>query len=198
MPSQKGDSHIYIQTILCLLSALIFGALFVRLELKLSYYEERLNDVAKENENCCARGYRRVISLCRFNSKKSTRVRSSRSLSNGKTITPQIQEEIANSITYAIKAFCVSGSNSKMCVKGDTGEVGAQGSMGEEGPRGPKGDPGLPGQLGPPGAQGIKGEKGDQCTGCGSAMSGDEPQRDRVKNRATRLVPLGFTWSLLR
>lgn len=62
-----------------------------------------------------------------------------------------------------------------MCVKGDTGEVGAQGSMGEEGPRGPKGDPGLPGQLGPPGAQGIKGEKGDQCTGCGSAMSGDEP-----------------------
>ena len=106
---------------------------------------------------------------------KVTRGRSSRSLSNRNTITPEIQEEIASSMTYAIKAFCVSGSNSKMCIKGDPGEVGVQGIKGDAGPQGPKGDPGLPGQQGPQGSTGMKGEKGEQCTGCGKAIMGEEP-----------------------
>lgn len=116
----------------------------------------------------------RVIYLADASSKKLNRDRVSRSSSNSKEVTPEIQEEIASSVIYAIKAFCISGSNSKMCMKGDPGAVGAQGIKGEEGPRGPKGDPGIIGQMGPPGAQGIKGQKGDQCVGC-AMMSGDEP-----------------------
>ena len=59
MASQKSNAYIYIQTILCLLLALIFGTLLVRLELKLAYYEERLNEIEKEKENCCTQGKNR-------------------------------------------------------------------------------------------------------------------------------------------
>ncbi|KAL9972082.1 hypothetical protein ACROYT_G018323 [Oculina patagonica] len=135
---------------------------------------------------------RRKISVPDLSSKKSSRDRRSRSLSNGKTIAPQIQEEIASSITYAIKAFCVSGSNAKMCMKEDPGEVGAQGSKGEEGPRGPKGDPGISGQVGPPGARGEKGEKGDQCKGCSSAMMiGDEPSGRQGEKSGNHISAFG-------
>ena len=139
--------------------------------------------------------YHSVLSRLDLSSKKSSRDRISRhgrSLSNGKTITPQIQEEIASSIAYAIKAFCVSDSNSKMCLKGDPGEVGARGSKGEEGPRGPKGHPGIPGQLGPPGARGEKGEKGDQCTGCGAMIIGDEPPGRPGEKSGNHISTLGI------
>ena len=56
MPSLKGDSHIHINTILCVLFALIFGALFVRLELRLAHYEERLNTFEEAKVNCCEKG----------------------------------------------------------------------------------------------------------------------------------------------
>jgi len=56
MPSLKGDSHLHIRTILCVLCALIFGALFVRLELKLAHYEERLNTFEEAKMNCCEKG----------------------------------------------------------------------------------------------------------------------------------------------
>jgi len=116
------------------------------------------------------------VNLVELSSKKVTEKRSSRSVrSTRNTITPEIQEEIASSVTYAINAFCVSDANSKMCIKGDPGVVGAQGIKGDEGPRGPKGDPGIPGQQGPQGLTGMKGEKGDQCSGCGNDMMSEEP-----------------------
>ena len=59
MPSLKSDSHVYIHTVLCVLSALIFGALFVRLELKLAHYEERLNEFEEGKVHCCDKGKRR-------------------------------------------------------------------------------------------------------------------------------------------
>ena len=101
--------------------------------------------------------------------------RSIRSLSNRNSITPEIQEEIANSVIYAIKTFCVSEDNSKMCMKGDPGEAGAQGVKGDQGPRGPKGDPGIPGQQGPQGTTGMKGQKGEKCTGCGKEVLNEQP-----------------------
>ena len=52
MSSPKRDSHIYIHTALYVLSLLIFGALFVRLELKIARYEERLNEFAETKMNC--------------------------------------------------------------------------------------------------------------------------------------------------
>ena len=116
-----------------------------------------------------------INNLADLSSEKVPGGRTRRSVSNRNTISPEIQEEIATSITYAIKAFCVAGSNSKMCVKGDPGEVGAQGIKGDEGPRGPKGDPGTPGQEGPQGIAGMKGEKGDPCTRCGNVLMSEEP-----------------------
>ena len=112
-----------------------------------------------------------------------TEGRSGRSLSSGNAISPEMQKEIANTITYAIKAFCVSDGNSKMCLKGEPGTVGAQGIKGDTGPKGLKGDPGLPGQQGPQGSRGVKGEKGDQCKGCGNSMLSEEPLEERGAER---------------
>ena len=108
-----------------------------------------------------------------------TEGRSVRSLSSRNAISPETQKEIANTITYAIKAFCVSDGNSKMCLKGEPGTVGVQGVRGDAGPKGQKGDPGLPGLQGPQGSRGVKGEKGDQCKGCGNSMMSEEPVEER-------------------
>ena len=112
-----------------------------------------------------------------------TEGRSGRSLSSRNAISPEIQKEIANTITYAIKAFCVSDGNSKMCLKGEPGTVGVQGVKGDAGPKGLKGDPGLPGQQGPQGSRGVKGEKGDQGKGCGNSMMSEEPLEERGAER---------------
>ena len=86
-------------------------------------------------------------------------------MSNQNSITPEIQEEIVNSLMYAIKTFCVSGDNSKVCMKGHPGEAGGQGVKGNKGPRGPKGASGLPGKQGPQGTMGMKGKKGISARG---------------------------------
>ena len=119
--------------------------------------------------------------LADLSSKKLSGGRSSRSVSSRNSITPEIQQEIASSITYAINAFCVADANSKMCVKGAPGETGAQGEKGDEGPGGPKGDPGIPGQQGPQGITGMKGEKGDKCMGCENDLLGKEPVGQQSK-----------------
>ena len=56
MSFTKSDSHVYIQTILCVLLALIFSALFIRMELKIAQYEERLQSIAESKVNCCDKG----------------------------------------------------------------------------------------------------------------------------------------------
>lgn len=56
MSSTKRDSHVYIQTILCVLSALIFSALFIRMEFKTAQYEERLQSIEESKMNCCDKG----------------------------------------------------------------------------------------------------------------------------------------------
>ena len=56
MSSPKRDSHVYIHTALYVVSFLIFGALFVRLELKIAHYEERLNEFEETKMSCCDKG----------------------------------------------------------------------------------------------------------------------------------------------
>ena len=56
MSNLKSESHVYIHTILCVLFALIFSSLFVRLELKLVHFEERLKEFQKDKEGCCSKG----------------------------------------------------------------------------------------------------------------------------------------------
>ena len=56
MSTPKSESHIYIPTILCVLLAIIFSSLFVRLELKSVYFEERMKEFQKDKESCRAKG----------------------------------------------------------------------------------------------------------------------------------------------
>ena len=63
MSTPKSESHIYIPTILCVLFTLIFSSLFVRLELKLVQFEERLKEFQKDKESCCAKGEAEKLSF---------------------------------------------------------------------------------------------------------------------------------------
>ena len=63
MSTPKSESHIYILTILCVLFALIFSSLFVRLELKLVHFEERLKEFQKDKVSCCVKGKAENVSF---------------------------------------------------------------------------------------------------------------------------------------
>ena len=63
MSTPKSESHIYILTILCVLFALIFSSLFVRLELKLVHFEERFKEFQKDKESCCVKGKAENVSF---------------------------------------------------------------------------------------------------------------------------------------
>lgn len=63
MSTPKSELHIYIPIILCVLFAIIFSSLFVRLELKLVHFEERLKEFQKDKESCCAKGEAEKLSF---------------------------------------------------------------------------------------------------------------------------------------
>ena len=63
MSTPKSESHIYILTILCVLFALIFSSLFVKLELKLVHFEERLKEFQKDKESGCVKGKAENVSF---------------------------------------------------------------------------------------------------------------------------------------
>ncbi|KAJ7388491.1 hypothetical protein OS493_037303 [Desmophyllum pertusum] len=157
MTSTGGSSRLLV--ICCCVSLtgfFLYCVGFVRLELELRSYKERLVTLEqRENELATVRVPSIPTNGIHFSNDESAQKRNPRnaeSSSKGDTgvLAPEIQQQITKSVQTATQ---------KICTK--KGQICAQGSPGKLGPQGPPGYPGLPG---PPGIQGQKGEPGESTS----------------------------------
>ncbi|XP_022787963.1 collagen alpha-1(XXVI) chain-like [Stylophora pistillata] len=160
MSSVGGSSRLLVVCcFVSFISALLYCVGFVRLELQLEAYSERLETLelkgkylreqVRKNATKDLRSPH-VLSLSSSTIERNPRAAETPPKGDNDVLTSDIQQQIDRSVHSATQKICTS--RSQICVQGPPGKVG---------PRGPHGPPGYPGLLGPPGMKGQKGEPGE-------------------------------------
>ncbi|KAL9972086.1 hypothetical protein ACROYT_G018327 [Oculina patagonica] len=164
MTSAGGTSRLLVVCCCVLItSVFLYCVGYVRLELELRAYKERLEALEQREEELVTTRVPPVAATNRIRSSKDETVRSSalkrspRDVESSKSpkgddgvLAPEIQQQITKSVYTATQKICTS--QSQICVQGPPGKIGPQGAQGS---------PGYPGLRGPPGIKGQKGEPGE-------------------------------------
>ncbi|KAL9972069.1 hypothetical protein ACROYT_G018308 [Oculina patagonica] len=163
MMSAGGSSRL-LMVCCCVLitSVFLYCVGYVRLELELRSYKERLEALEqREKQLPTTRVSPIPTNGIRFSKDESdsssAQKRDRRDVESSKSpkgdngvLAPEIQQQITKSVYTATQKICTS--QSQICVQGPPGKIG---------PQGPQGSPGYPGLRGPPGIKGQKGEPGE-------------------------------------
>ncbi|XP_078370260.1 uncharacterized protein LOC144654011 [Oculina patagonica] len=164
MTSAGGSSRLLVVCCCVLItSVFLYCVGYVRLELELRAYKERLEALEQREKELATTHIPPVPATNEILSSKDETVRSSalkrspRDVESSKSpkgdngvLAPEIQQQITKSVYTATQKICTS--QSQICVQGPPGKIG---------PQGPQGSPGYPGLRGPPGIKGQKGEPGE-------------------------------------
>ncbi|KAL9972078.1 hypothetical protein ACROYT_G018318 [Oculina patagonica] len=164
MTSAGGSSRLLVVCCCVLItSVFLYCVGYVRLELELRAYKERLEALEKREKELATTRIPPVPATNGIRSSKDESLRSSaqkrdpRDVESSKSpkgdngvLAPEIQQQITKSVYTATQKICTS--QSQICVQGPPGKIG---------PQGPQGSPGYPGLRGPPGIKGQKGESGE-------------------------------------
>ncbi|XP_078370262.1 uncharacterized protein LOC144654014 [Oculina patagonica] len=166
MTSAGGSSRLLVVCCCVLItSVFLYCVGYVRLELELRAYKERLEALEqREKELPTARISPIPTNGIRFSKDESdsssAQKRDPRDVESSKSpkgdngvLAPEIQKQITKSVHAATQKICTN--QSQICVQGPPGPQGPQGPPGKVGPRGPRGPPG------PPGIKGQKDDPGD-------------------------------------
>ncbi|KAL9972066.1 hypothetical protein ACROYT_G018305 [Oculina patagonica] len=163
--TSAGGSPRLLMVCCCVLitSVFLYCVGYVRLELELRAYKERLEALEQREKELATTRVPPVAATNRIRSSKDESVRSSAQKRNPRDVesskspkgdngvlAPEIQQQITKSVYTATQQICTS--QSQICVQGPPGKIG---------PQGPQGSPGYPGLRGPPGIKGQKGEPGE-------------------------------------